>query len=101
MESRQFSASTIGISGIPHDSQALQAAKSKDDALIDAHAPQNVQKLPISWVVELLPKVDPSNIHALLHNVYKWKWSEECMHAFNLAKEKLVSSDVLVCFYCM
>lgn len=35
-------------------------------------------------------------LNKLLHRDVRWNWSEECSKSFNLAKEKLMSNDVLV-----
>ena len=74
------------------------------EAIENAPPPQNVQQLVISRVTELLPKVHPQSrinhtLNTLLHSDCKWNWSEECMQAFNLAKEKFVSSDILVHYH--
>ena len=70
---------------------------------MSAPLPRNVQQLRsflglLNYYGKFIPNL-ASIIHplnALLRNDCKWKWSEECMQAFNLAKEKLVSSNVLV-----
>ena len=85
------------------DSQGLRATKSKVEAIVNAPPPQNVQQLRsflglLNYYGKFIPNLASIThpLNALLHNDCKWKWSEECMQAFNLAKEKLVSSDVLV-----
>ena len=85
------------------DSQGLRATKSKVEAIVNAPIPQNVQQLRsflglLNYYGKFIPNL-ASIIHplnALLRNDCKWKWSKECMEAFNRAKEILVSSDVLV-----
>ena len=85
------------------DSQGLRATKSKVEAIENAPPPQNVQQLRsflglLNYYRKFIPDL-ASIIHpltTLLHSDCKWNWSETCMQAFNLAKEKLVSSDVLV-----
>ena len=85
------------------DAEGLRATKEKLEAILSAPSPKNVQELRsflglLNYYGKFIPNL-ASLIHplnALLHHDCKWKWSEECEAALKQAKEKLVSSKVLV-----
>ena len=82
------------------DAEGLRATKEKLEAILNAPSPKNVQELcSFLGLLNYYGKFIASLIHplnALLHHDCQWKWSEECEAAFKQAKEKLVSSKVLV-----
>ena len=72
------------------------------EAITKAPAPTNVPELRsflglLNYYGRFIPNL-ASLLHPLnelLKTTTKWKWSRECQEAFKLAKEKLVSADVL------
>ena len=85
------------------DAEGLHALKSKVEAITKAPIPRNVQELRLflgllnyygHFIPNLASILHPLN--ELLKKDSEWVWSSECDQAFKLAKDKLVSADVLV-----
>ena len=85
-----------------HIDEGLHAINKKLRAIVQAPPPKNVQELRsflglINYYGRFIPNsadiLHP--LHKLLHRNIKWIWSKECSESFNLAKEKLVSTEVL------
>ena len=84
------------------DAEGLHALDSKVKAITNAPAPKNAQELRsflglLNYYGRFIPNL-ASILHPLnelLRRNTEWKWSEECNQAFKLAKDKLVSADVL------
>ena len=85
------------------DAEGRRATKEKLQAILQAPSPKNVQELRsflglLNYYGKFIPNlatlIHPLN--ALLHHDCPWKWSVECDAAFNQAKEKLISSKILV-----
>ena len=80
----------------------MYATDKKLQAIVQAPPPKNVQELRsllglINYYVRfILNSADILHpLNKLLHRNAKWVWSKECSENFNLAKEKLVSTEVL------
>ena len=99
----RFLQASVEYLGHMIDAEGLHASDSKLKAITEAPAPKNLQELLsflglINYYGRFIP-----NLSSLLHPLNNllchgtpWKWSTECAKAFDLAKEKLVSSSVLV-----
>ena len=87
------------------DAEGIHATDSKLDAIVQAPPPKNVQELRsflglLNYYCKFIPNLS-SLIHPLndlLKKDKKWKWSKECGECFRIAKEKLVSPNLLVHF---
>ena len=85
------------------DAEGLRATEEKLEAIQKAPSPKNVQELRsflglLNYYGKFIPNL-ASLIHplnSLLHHDCQWKWSDECEAVFKEAKEKLLSSKVLV-----
>ena len=85
------------------DAKGLHVLKSKVEAITNAPIPRNVQELRsflglLNYYGRFIPNL-ASILHPLnelLRKDVEWVWSTECNKAFELAKEKLVSADVLM-----
>ncbi len=81
----------------------LHATESKLRAISEAPKPRSVQELRSflgllnyygQFISNLASLIHP--LHKLLCKSVQWNWSQSCSKAFKLAKEALVSSNVLV-----
>ena len=98
-----FMRTSVEYLGHQITSEGLKATASKLAAIVQAPAPTNVQELRsflglLNYYGKFIPNL-ASLLHplnTLLHRDCPWKWSEECETAFRQAKEKLISSSVLV-----
>ena len=84
------------------DPVGIHPLPSKLEAIVKAPPPKNVQQLRSflgllnyysKFVRNLASLIHPLN-QLLQHNV-RWKWSAECIYAFESAKKELVSSQLL------
>ena len=85
------------------DADGIHATDDKIEAIVNAPTPKNVTELRsflglLNYYGRFIP-----NLASLLHPVnkllrhgVKWHWSEACENAFRMAKEKIVSPNVLV-----
>ena len=80
----------------------IRAVPNKVAAIANAPAPTNLQELRsflglLNYYGKFIPNLatilHPMN--ALLQADRKWEWSQECKEAFQLAKDKLTSAEVL------
>ena len=98
----QFLAKSVEYLGYRIDEKGLHATDEKLQAITQAPPPKNVQELRsflglINYYGRFIPN-SASILHPLnqlLHKQTKWVWSKECERSFKLAKEKLVSTEVL------
>lgn len=85
------------------DATGLHTTESKLRAITEAPAPRNVSKLrSFLGLINYYGKF-MANLSSILHLLHKlprqetpWRWSSECQKTFQLAKDKLASSDVLM-----
>ena len=85
------------------DAEGLHATDAKIQAIVDAPKPKNVGELRsflglLNYYGRFIP-----NLSTLLHPLNqllcqhaRWKWSKKCQQAFERAKKKIVSPNVLV-----
>ena len=94
---------TVEYLGHLIDAVGIHSLPSKEEAIVKAPSPTNVQQLRAflglvnyysKFVANLFTILSLLNKQLLGRNV-KWKWTQECSDAFAAAKEKLVSSTVL------
>ncbi len=94
--------SSVEFLGHTIDAQGVHTSPAKCQAIVKALAPTDVTKLRSflglfnyygSFIPNLASLLHPLN--QLLHKGVVWKWSEECAQAFKIAKEALVSAQVL------
>lgn len=94
---------SVAYLGHQIDAEGRRATKEKLQAILQAPSPRNVQELRsflglLNYYGKFIPNlatlIHPLN--ALLHHDCQWKWTSECEVAFTQAKEKLLSSEVLV-----
>ena len=85
------------------DADGLHATTEKLEAVVKAPEPANVQELRsflglLNYYGKFLPNLS-TTLH-LLNNLLQqgqpWKWTEDCKHAFQEAKDTLTSSHMLV-----
>ena len=102
-QSVHFCNQDVAYLGHQIDAEGRRATKEKLQAILQAPSPKNVQELCsflglLNYYGKFIPNlatlIHPLN--ALLHHDCRWKWTAECETAFTLAKEKLVSSKILV-----
>ena len=98
----KFLAQSIEYLGHHIDEKGLHGTDEKLQAIVQAPPPKNVQELRsflglINYYERFIPNsadiLHPLN--KLLHRNAKWVWSKEWSESFKLAKEKLVSTEVL------
>ena len=102
-EKCEFLQPSVEYLGHKIDANGLHALESKLEAITKAPIPRNIQELRsflglLNYYGRFIPNL-ASILHplnALLRRDSEWVWSKECNQAFELAKEKLVSADVLV-----
>ena len=78
------------------------AVSSKAAAIANAPAPNNLQELHsflglLNYYGKFIPNLATilHPLNALLQADRKWEWSQECEEAFQVAKDKLTSAEVL------
>lgn len=98
-----FMARSVRYLGHQIDAEGLHATEDKIKAIMDAPAPRNVQELRSflgllnyygKFISNLSSLLHPLN--SLLQQEAKWEWSQECNRAFQAAKDKIASPNVLV-----
>ena len=82
------------------DAEGLHATDDKLKAITKAPPPKNVTELRsflglINYYGRFIQNLS-SLLHPLNNLLCQWKWSQECAEVFHLAKEKIVSPNVLV-----
>ena len=84
------------------DAQGVHAAPSKVEAILQAPTPRNVTELRsflgmINYYGKFIPNLSSINhpLNNLLRAGQKWKWTKQCEKAFQEAKEKLSTAEVL------
>ena len=85
------------------DAEGLHTTPDKLEAVVKAPAPKNVQELRsflglVNYYGKFLPNLATTlqPLNSLLQKDRKWKWTSDCSHAFQLAKDMLTTSKVLV-----
>ena len=85
------------------DADGLHATPEKLEAVVKAPEPTNAQELRsfiglLNYYVKFLPNLSTTlhPLNSLLQQGRPWKWSSECKHAFQDAKDTLTSSHLLV-----
>ena len=85
------------------DAKGLHATESKLQAIKQAPAPRNVLELRsflglVNYYGRFVPNLSTllHPLHQLLRQEIPRKWSSECQRAFQAAKDKLASSEVLI-----
>ena len=83
------------------DQDGIRAVSSKVAAIANAPATRNLQELLFLGLLNYYCKFI-SNLATILHPLNallqadrKWEWSQECEEAFQVAKDKLTSAEVL------
>ena len=84
------------------DASGVHTTSQKVEAILQAPAPQNPQQLQsflglLHYYGKFLPNLSTLlyPLNQLLKSNVKWRWSDCCQQAFQLAKEKLASAPVL------
>ena len=101
----EFMQSQVEYLGHKIDAEGIHATDSKLEAILQAPTPKNVHQLRsflglLNYYCRFIPNL-ASIIHPLnelLHKDHKWKWSKQCDESFRVAKEKLISPNLLVHF---
>ena len=85
------------------DADGIHATDDKIQAITEAPAPRNLQELRsflglLNYYGRFIPKLSSliQPLHRLLQQNVKWKWSKDCDEAFQSAKAKIISPNVLV-----
>ena len=84
------------------DADGLHTLLSKVAAIIQAPEPENEQQLRsflglLNYYSKFIPNL-ATIVHPLNRQIrqdVRWKWTQECVEAFQQAKESLISSQVL------
>ena len=99
----EFMKASVEYLGHRVSSQGLHPLESKQDAIVQAPEPQNLQQLRsylglLNYYGKFIPNLATiaHPLHNLLRNNVKWSWTSECTRAFKATKQALVSSDVLI-----
>ena len=98
-----FMQSSVQYLGHRIDAEGIHATDSKLKAITEAPAPKNIQELRsflglLNYYGRFIPNLSSilQPLNELLRQDTQWKWSDACKRAFKLAKEKVVSPNVLV-----
>ncbi len=98
----KFMAKSVEYLGHKIDQDGISALPNKVEAIVNAPHPTNVQELRSflgllnyygKFIQNLATILHPLN--QLLQAHHKWNWTAECAQAFQMAKDQLVSADVL------
>ena len=98
----KFLAKSVEYLGHRIDKEGIHALPNKVDAIVNAPHPTNVQEVRSflgllnyygKFIRNLATILHPLN--QLLQTQHKWNWTGECSDAFQMAKDQLVSADVL------
>ena len=99
----RFLQSSVIFLGHRIDAEGLHPTKEKLKAIMDAPASKNIQELRsflglINYYGKFIPNAATilAPLNDLLRKDAKWKWAEKCQKSFELAKQTLTSSDVLM-----
>ena len=99
----QFLRESVEYLGHIIDKDGLHAAPSKVQAVLNAPAPTCVKELRsflglINYYGRFIPNLATllHPLNQLLKKTMQWKWSQKCQVAFQEAKERLISVEVLV-----
>lgn len=97
------SSSSVVFLGQWIDAQGIHPTKDKLKAITEATAPKNVQELCsflgfVSYYGKFIPNAATilAPLNRLLRKDAPWEWTQQCQQSFDLAKETLTSSKVLV-----
>ena len=99
----KFMESEVEYLGHRIDKEGIHATDGKLKAITEAPPPKNVQELRsflglLNYYGKFIPNlaslINPLN--QLLHKNKRWNWSKECDQCFKVAKQKLVSPNLLV-----
>ena len=98
-----FMKASVEYLGHRIDTEGLHTTPDKLEALVKAPAPRNVQELRsflglLNYYGKFMPNLATilHPLNTLLQHGRKWKWTPECAKAFQLAKDTLTTSQVLV-----
>ena len=101
-EKCEFLLTSVEYLGHRIGKDGIQALKSKTDAIVNAPVPRNVQELRsflglLNYYGKFIPNLATvlHPLNSLLRADMKWVWTKECGEAFNQAKLKLTSAEVL------
>ena len=101
-EKCEFLLTSVEYLGHRIGKDGIQALKSKTDAIVNAPVPRNVQELRsflglLNYYGKFIPNLATvlHPLNSLLRADTKWVWTKECGEAFNQAKLKLTSAEVL------
>ena len=85
------------------DAEGIHPTEDKLKAIVEAPSPKNVQELRsflglINYYGKFIQNAATvlAPLNRLLCKDAEWRWSQECQRSFDLAKETLVSSEVLM-----
>ena len=99
----RFLQSSVIFLGHRIDAEGLHPTKEKLKAIMDAPAPKNIQELCsflglINYYGKFIPNAATilAPLNDLLRKDAISKWAEKCQKSFELAKQTLTSSDVLM-----
>jgi len=99
----RFLQPSVDFLGHRVDAEGIHTTEDKLQAIVQAPAPKNIQELRsflglINYYGKFISNAATilNPLNNLLHKDVKWKWSKECQSSFELAKEKLISSKVLM-----
>ena len=101
-EKCKFMCDSVEYLGHVIDAQGLHVKQDKVDAIVNAPKPSNVTELRaylglINYYGKFIPNLASilQPLNNLLKHSSKWEWSLACDEAVDLAREKLISSEVL------
>ena len=99
----RFMQDSVEYLGHRLDSEGQHPTDDKLRAVIDAPTPKNVQQLRsflglLNYYCKFVPNLASIlyPLNQLLQKNHKWSWTQDCVKAFQAAKEGLISSQVLV-----
>ena len=92
-------AKSVEYLGHKIDKDGISTLPNKVDAIVNAPHPINVQELRsflglLNYYGKFIRNL-ATILHPLLQANHKWNWTAECVAAFQMAKDQLVSADVL------
>ncbi len=97
-----FMAQMVEYLGHQVDESGIRPHPEKVEAITNAPAPKNVQELRsflglLNYYRKFIPNLSEMlhPLNQLLKDKQKWTWTDECINAFQQAKDQLVSAKVL------
>ena len=101
-EKCEFLLPTVEYLGHQVSKDGIKPLPSKVATINQAPMPRNIQELRsflglLNYYGKFIPNLSTllHPLNALLQNNHPWKWSEKCFKAFRLAKEHLMSAQLL------